>query len=137
MRAGQNVHPGKIAAPRAKKTSAEVTAVTKRKADLQQLADELERQRIETLAEMELQEELDDESEERSVVRKLGEATSLDDTEDVEMVSADGEDMGASAAEADSELADEDDEAATETNVAPKRKQVWFILSLQSYRCDY
>jgi hypothetical protein len=125
-RAGRNVNPGKVAAPNTRKTSAEVAAIAKRKADLQRQVDELEQQRIEKLAEMELQEELDDEAEERSVVRKLGEASSLDDTEDIEMQSEEGEVVDPSVAEAGSEVAAEDDsdEATRVKKAAPKGKQV-------------
>jgi hypothetical protein len=101
-----------------------VAAAAKHKADLQQRADEFERKRLETLAEMELQEELDDEAEEHSVVRKRGEASSLDDVEDLEMQLENGEEKGASVAEADSELSSEDDEAVPEGKGATKQKQV-------------
>jgi len=51
-----------------KQTSAEVTAATKRKAALQHQADELEQKKIDTLAKMELEEELVQEEEECTVV---------------------------------------------------------------------
>jgi hypothetical protein len=116
-RVNRNTHPGVIAASKPKRTSAEVAAAVKRKADLQRQADELERRRIETLAEMELQEELDEEAEEYSVVRKQ-----LDD-EDVEMQPGDGEGEGASVGE----LAEGDHETDGEGKVAPKRKQVYIF----------
>ena len=89
----------------------------KHKADLQQQADELEQRRIETLAEMELQEELNEEAEEYSVVRKR-----LDD-EDVEMQPGDGEGKGAYVGE----LSKEDHEMDGEGKVVPKRKQVYIF----------
>jgi hypothetical protein len=79
------VNPGAPDMVKPKRTSAEVTAVAKRKATLQRQADKLEQQRIDTLAEMELEEELDDVEAERNVVRKLAHTDSLDDIEDVVM----------------------------------------------------
>jgi hypothetical protein len=119
-RTNRNTHPGMVSKPRAKRTSAEVTAAAERKAALQRQADKLERQRIETLAEIELQEELQDEAEERSVIRKLADASSLDDAEDAEMQSEDGEGMEAPVAMADNEATSEENEES----VAPKPKQV-------------
>ncbi|KAH9956764.1 hypothetical protein BC827DRAFT_1270683 [Russula dissimulans] len=81
-------------------------------------ADEFEQMQIETLAEMELQEELDEEAAERSVVRKQAEASSLDDAEDVK---EGGEDKGTSTNKANSELPDDETEA--EGKVEPKGKQ--------------
>jgi hypothetical protein len=86
----RNTHPGIIAALKPKRSSAEVAAAAKRKANLQRQANELEQRQIETLAEMELQEELDEEAEEYFVVRKWAEASSLDNAEDVEMQPEDG-----------------------------------------------
>jgi hypothetical protein len=127
-RTKRNTHPGMIDASRPRKTSAEVAAAAKRQANLQRQADEFERKRVETLAEMELQEELDDEAKERSIIRNRADAIRLDDAEDVEMRSEDGENNGPSVAEADSELSSQDDKAAAEGNVqAPKRKQVWLF----------
>ena len=122
-----NTHPGIITASKPKRSSAEVAAAAKRKADLQRQADELEQRQIETLAEMELQEELDEEAEEYFVVRKRAEASSLDDAEDVKMQPEDGEEKGSSVDEADIELSDKDDETEVKGKVAPKWKQVWFF----------
>ena len=116
-RTGWNENPGKIVAPNTRKTSAEVAAIAKHKADLQRQVDELEQLHIEKLAEMELQEELDDEAEERSVVKKLGEAGGLDDTKDTDMQSEEGE-VAEVASEGDS------DEATGMKKVGPKGKQV-------------
>ncbi|KAI0005845.1 hypothetical protein BJV74DRAFT_880200 [Russula compacta] len=77
------------------------------------MADELEQRRIETLAEMELQEELEEEAEEYSVVRKQ-----LDD-EDIKMQPGDGEGKGASVGEPP----EDDHETDGEEKVAPKPKQ--------------
>jgi len=49
----------------------------------------LERQHIQTLAKIELQEELENEAEECAVVKKLADASGLDGVEDVEMRSDD------------------------------------------------
>ncbi|KAH9962105.1 hypothetical protein BJV74DRAFT_799787, partial [Russula compacta] len=68
---------------------------------------------IETLAEMELQEELKEEAEEYSVVRKQ-----LDD-EDIKMQPGDGEGKGASVGEPP----EDDHETDGEEKVAPKPKQ--------------
>ena len=122
-RMNRNTHLGIIAQPKPKRTSAEVAAIAERKADLQRQADEFERKRIELLAEMEIQEEFDDEAEERSVVRKRAEASSLDGVEDVEMESKDGEDTDAPTAETNAGVLSGDDVSAGE-KVAPKRKQV-------------
>lgn len=80
----------------------------------------MEQRQIETLAEMELQEELDEEAEEYFVVRKRAEASSLDDAEDVKMQPEDGEEKGSSVDEADIELSDKDDETEVKGKVAPK-----------------
>jgi len=128
-RTNRNNHPGMVAMPRAKRTSAEVDAFEKRKADLRHQADELERQQIETLAEMELQEELDEAAEAQSVIKKLPDAGTIDDVEDVEMQSNDGEGTGASVAETGSEVASDEDESDSDEPVvvkksAPKAKKV-------------
>ena len=102
--------------PKAKRTSAEVTATAEHKALLQKQIAELEQQHIETLDEMELQEELDEEAEERSVVRKAALASSLDGAEDVDMWSKD--DMG--MVPVDNEMVSKD----KQDGVAPKPKQV-------------
>jgi hypothetical protein len=115
----RNTHPGIAVTSKPKRTSAEVAAAAKCKADLQRQADEFEQMQIETLAEMELQEELDEEAAERSVVRKQAEASSLDDAEDVK---EGGEDKGTSTNKANSELPDDETEA--EGKVEPKGKQV-------------
>jgi len=60
----------------------------------------LEQQHIETLAEMELKEELNDKAKEHSIVRKLADACGLDGVDDVEMRSNDDGDI--SVADADS-----------------------------------
>jgi DNA gyrase/topoisomerase IV subunit A len=65
-----------------KRTSAEVTAVAERKAALRRQADELEDQRMETLAGIEHEEKLNEEEEYRNVVRNLDD---LDNAEDVVM----------------------------------------------------
>jgi hypothetical protein len=128
-RPNRNERPGLIVKPKPKKTSAEVAAVAERKAALQKQADDLERKRIETLAEMELQEELEEEAEEDAVVRKVADASSLDDAVDVEMRSEAGDDAYTPVSE-DSEEASssEDNETATGSQVAPKRKQVCCVL---------
>ncbi|KAH9974843.1 hypothetical protein BJV74DRAFT_798869 [Russula compacta] len=105
--------------PAKKRTSAEVAAAAKHKADLQRQADELEQKWIETLAEMELKEE----AEECAVIRKWAEATSLDDADDVEMQPEDGEGGGASIDDADVELVEEDNGMDREGKVVPKQKQ--------------
>jgi hypothetical protein len=116
----QNTHPDIIAASKPKRTSAEVAVAVKHKADLQRQANELEQRQIETLAEMKLQEELDEEAEEYSIVRKQAEASSLDNAEDIKMQPEDGEEKGSSVDEADIELSDEDDEMEAEGKVVPK-----------------
>jgi hypothetical protein len=68
-----------------KRTSAQVTAAAERKAALQRQADELEQKKIDTLAEIELEEELAEEEEERTLVRRPAHTDSLDDAEDVIM----------------------------------------------------
>jgi hypothetical protein len=111
-----------IDASRPKRTSAEVAVATKSRADLQRQADELEQKRRETLAKMELQEERDEEAEENAIIRNRGDASRLDDPEDVDMHSADGADKVPIVADAGSEFpSSEDDKARPD---APKRKQV-------------
>jgi hypothetical protein len=80
-----------------------------------------------TLAEMKLQEELDEEAKEYFVVRKWVEASSLDNTEDIEMQPEDREEKGSSVDEAYIELSNEDDKTEAEGKVVPKQKQVWFF----------
>ena len=132
-RTNRNTNPSLITAPRAKKTSAEVTAAAKRKADLQKQANELERQRIQTLTEIELQEELENEAEECAVVKKLADASGLDGVEDVEMRS-DDLDGDAYVVDADHEQASESDGdgSVTEKEAAPKRIQVCLFRVLVS-----
>jgi response regulator of citrate/malate metabolism len=103
-----------------KRTSEEVTAATERKAALQRQADELEQKRIDTLVEMELEEE----EEERTVVRKLAHADSLDDVEDVVMQSEDEEDKGTSVTEEIVEFSASEEEAKVvkAKTIAPKKK---------------
>jgi len=109
-----------IAAPRAKKTSGEVAAAAKCKADLQHQADELEQQHIETLAEMDLEEELDDKAEEHSIVRKLADAYGLDGVDDVEMWSDNNGDISVADADSHQALESDSDEAVAENKVAQK-----------------
>jgi hypothetical protein len=91
LRATRPAHPGAPDMAKPKRTSAEVTAAAERKVALQRQEDELEQKKIDKLAEMELDEELAEEVEERTLVRKQAHADSLDDTEDVIMQSEDEE----------------------------------------------
>jgi hypothetical protein len=130
-RAKRPLNPGAPDMAKTKRTSAEVSAATERKAALQCQADKLQRQRIETLAMMELDEELEEEEEERMVVRKRAYAGSLHDVDDITTQSDDGEGMGTSIAEGMSECGatEEDDHVVKETNrAAPKPRQVCFFL---------
>ena len=64
------VNPGKPDAKRAKWTSAEITAAAKWKEDLRQEIEEYERQKIQMLAEIEPQEEMEAIEEDNHVVNK-------------------------------------------------------------------
>jgi hypothetical protein len=122
---------------RAKQTSAEVTAAAEHKATLQCLANDLECQRIEMLAEMELEEELLEEQEQCTVVRKLGDSSGLDNVEDVAMQSEDG--VGGDPTfvegkiEVESEANSEDNKAIAGKKAVPKGKQgvCWILQILQ------
>jgi hypothetical protein len=67
-RTNRVVNPGKPDAKRTKRTSAEVAAAAKQKEDLKKKAEELEKQRIQALAEIELQEEMEAAEEESNAV---------------------------------------------------------------------
>ena len=70
-RTNRNTHPGLIVKPKPKRTSEEVTTAAKSKAAIQQRVEELERQRVEVIAEMDLQEERDQKTYDRLVVSTL------------------------------------------------------------------
>ena len=67
-RTNRNTHPGLIVKPKPKRTTEEVTTAAKSKAAIQKRIEELEQQRIEVIAEMNLQQERDQETYDRSVV---------------------------------------------------------------------
>lgn len=122
-RAKRPINPGAPDMVKPKRSSAEVTAAAERKAALQDQADRLEQKRIETLAEMEIEEELEENAEEEhTVVRKLARTESLDDVEDTIMQFDDGEDKGSSFADGNSEFcASEENNKLVDVNkVAPK-----------------
>jgi hypothetical protein len=105
-----------------KRTSAEVTAAAERKAALQRQADELEQKKIDTLAEMELEEELAEEEEERTVVREQAHTDSLDDTEDVIMQFEDEEHKGTGDEISEFSTSEQDAQAVKAKNVVPKKQ---------------
>jgi len=105
-------------------TSAQVAAAIEKKEALRRQAEALEQQRIATLAELELQEELNEEEEERAVVRNSTHNESLDDIEDIAMESDDGGDKKAMAEDAISENDPEEDEVIPALKRAPKKTQV-------------
>jgi hypothetical protein len=107
-----------------KRTSAQVAAAIEKKEALRRQAEALEQQRIATLAELELQEELNEEEEERAVVRNSTHNESLDDIEDIAMESDDGGDKKAMAEDAISENDPEEDEVIPALKPAPKKTQV-------------
>jgi hypothetical protein len=110
-RTNRNTHPGLIAKPRAKRTVEEVATAKGRKAALLEEVHNLEQQHIIALAALELQEALDEETEDRSVVRKTAEASILEGK--------------VAEVPVDSEVSEDDDAgAATLPVVAPKPKQV-------------
>jgi hypothetical protein len=123
-RSNRNEHPGLIAKPRAKRSSAEVAEAFERKAMLQRQADELEQKRIETLAEMELEEELEAEEEQQAVVKKLAASNSLDDMEDMEAQFDDQEDKDVMFAVADNDSISEVDNAMGGKTAASRGKPV-------------
>ena len=129
-RTNRNNHPGIIDLPRSKRTPAEVVAATKRKATLQRQVEDLERRRIEMLAEMELQEELQEEEEEHAVVKRLAASSSLDNMEDVNIQSEDGGNSDATSIHADSESGSEGGDA-TKGKKAQKGKGVRILYFLQ------
>ncbi|KAF8487899.1 hypothetical protein F5888DRAFT_1639644 [Russula emetica] len=88
------VHPGAPDMSKPRRTSTEVTAGAKRKAALQLQVNELEQKKIDTLAAMEVEEELVDEEEERTVVRQQAQSDGLDNTKDVFMQSEDDKNAG-------------------------------------------
>jgi hypothetical protein len=87
LRAKWAVHPGAPDMAKPKWTSIEVNAAAEWKAILQRQADELEQKKIDTLAEIKLEEELAEEEAESIVVRKQAHADSFNDAEDVIMQS--------------------------------------------------
>jgi hypothetical protein len=64
------VNPGRPDAKRTKRTSAEVTAATKRKEDLRREIEEHDKRKIQALAEIELQEEMEAAEEENNMVNE-------------------------------------------------------------------
>jgi hypothetical protein len=127
-RATRPVHPGAPDMVKSKRTSAEVTAAAERKAALQRQADELEQKKIDTLAEIELEEELAEEEEERTMVRKQAHTNSLDDAEDIIMEFEDEVNKGASITEEISEFSSsEKDPKAVKAKTVPKQSQVCFF----------
>jgi hypothetical protein len=123
--AKQNTHPGIVAMPRAKKTSAEANAFAMHRANLQQQSDDQDCRHIETLAKMELQEELDEEAEAQSVIKRLDDASFVDDIDDVEMQSDDEDTDESSKVTSDSEL----DRAVVVRKAAPKTKKVCCLVT--------
>ena len=102
-------------------------AATERKANLQRQVEELERRRIEMLAEMELQEELQEEEEENAVIKRLADSNSLDNAEDVNMQSEDGGNSDTISVHAGSESGN-----TTKRKKAPKGKGVRLLYFLQA-----
>lgn len=127
-RTNRNEHPGLVVKPRPKRTSAEVAEAAERKAALQRHIDELEQQRIVTLAEMELQEELEAEETQRAVVKKVAASSGLDDMEDVRTQSGDGEDEDGMTVNADEDSGSEADKAMGGKKPALKGKPVCRVL---------
>ena len=134
-RATRPVHPGAPDMVKPKRSSAEVTAAAKRKAALQRQADDLEQKKVDMLAEMELEEELAEEEEERAMVRKQVHADSFDDTEDAIMQFEDEENQGQACvtgeiSEFSLSTSDEDTQAVKVKSAVPtkKRHQVCFFL---------
>ena len=121
-RATQPVHPGAPDMVKPKRTSAEVTAAAERKVALQHQADELEQKKIDMLAEMELEEELAEEEEERTVVREQAHTDSLDDTEDVIMQFEDEEHKGTGDEISEFSTSERDAQAVKAKNVVPKKQ---------------
>ena len=77
-RTNRNTHPGLIVKPKTKRSTKEVTAAARRKVALQERVDDLERQRVQTIAEMDIQEERDEEAYDRSVVRHFADSQDVD-----------------------------------------------------------
>jgi hypothetical protein len=132
LRAKRPLHPGAPDMVKPKRTSAQVTAAAERRAVLQHQADELEQQKIDKLAEIELEEELAEEDEKRTAVRKQDHIGSLDNAEDVIMQSEDEGSKGTGLPEEIYELSlsEKDAQAVKGRKVIPKKSQVCF-----SFRC--
>ena len=77
-RTNRNTHPGLIAKPRAKWTAEEVATAKGCKAALLEEVHSLEQQHIIALAALELQEALDEETEDQSVVKKTAKSSVLE-----------------------------------------------------------
>ena len=132
-RRNRNTHPGLVAMPRTKRTSAEVNTFAKHKADLQQRAEDLDRQRIEALAKMGLQDELKEEAEAQSLIKRLDDASFIDN--DVEMRSkSSNETHSKVASENDSDV----DRAVAERKATPKGRKVCHLATPSlCYKHDY
>jgi hypothetical protein len=120
-RAKRVTNPGAPDMVKPRRTSAEVTAAAARKAALQLQADILEQQRIEMLAQMELEEEEEDEDEEeRTVVRKQTPPDSRgSDIEDAIMQWGDEDNSTSDAAKISEFSATEEDDGVKAKKVVP------------------
>ena len=100
------VDPASPDRPRPKCTSAEVKAATVRKAQLQQELRELNEQKIQTLAEMDVQEEFIDKEEEHLRASRIANTATMDGVDDADIESPGGEQESS-----DSEIVVDDEEA--------------------------
>jgi hypothetical protein len=89
VRAKRSANPRAPDMARPKRTPGEVKAAALLKASLQRQAEDLEKRRIESVAEMEVEEEFEKEEEKRTVVRKFTHASSPKGIKDNAMLSDD------------------------------------------------
>ena len=113
-------HPGNIARGPTRRTSAQVAADKKRQEELKQSLEEIAKRKVEILAEMEVQQQINDEEEELRVIKTLADIESLEKVEDS------GDDSGDTEIEgSDSKVADiSRSEDVAETRVPPVKVTV-------------
>ena len=120
VRSNRVTNPGAPDRRRARRTSAEVTAANKAKMDLKERLEQLEREKIEALAALEVQEELDDEVEKQALINNIGDLGCLHSDDEEKCIFEEEDGMEGNP---------DDKEEPTLVN-APAKKSgvVWFIV---------
>ena len=131
-RTNRNIHPGKSSMPRPKRTSAEVAEAKAKEAELLRKLEELDKQKIEVLAEMEVDEEEKDIEEEETAIRHLND---LQDSENESFTKDDGPEafpmdedeplMFPDSDKDESENSEDDDPKSESVQSKPKQVSVW------------